>query len=101
MEPAHSSVYCDLDLQEVAMLQEFPKPPFPTSSSPCPGYDRRACAPRARPWGGELQGLGRLLGQEGDHHRRRQWHRPGSDPGLCAKGADVLISYLNEHEDAA
>ena len=45
-------------------------------------------------------GSGRLMGKKAVMHRRRQWHRPCRGDRLRPGGADVLIAYLDEHEDA-
>lgn len=81
------------------MHQHFPTPPFPNQHQPMPGTTRKMTP---RPDHGEqsYKGSGRLLGKKAVI--------TGADSGigravaiaLAREGADVLISYLNEHEDA-
>jgi NAD(P)-dependent dehydrogenase (short-subunit alcohol dehydrogenase family) len=44
--------------------------------------------------------FGAAGGQGGDHHRGRQRHRPRGGGALRARGADIAIAYLCEHDDA-
>jgi NAD(P)-dependent dehydrogenase (short-subunit alcohol dehydrogenase family) len=81
------------------MLQEFPKPPFPNQQQPMPGTTAKM-SPRPDHGEGSYKGSGRLLGKKAII--------TGADSGIgravtlayAREGADVLISYLNEHEDA-
>jgi len=47
--------------------------------------------------GGQLQGFRPSEGEGGHNHGRRQRHRPR---GCHREAPDILISYLNEHDDA-
>src|SRR5689334_2525389 len=77
----------------------YPKPPFPGQAQPMPGTTAQM---NPRPDHGEksYKGSGRLNG--------RKAVITGGDSGIgravaiafAREGADVLISYLNEHEDA-
>ncbi len=77
----------------------FPQPPFDTPHQPMPGLTRLM---NPRPDHGEdsYKGSGRLLD--------RKAIITGADSGIgravalafAREGADVLVSYLNEHEDA-
>jgi NAD(P)-dependent dehydrogenase (short-subunit alcohol dehydrogenase family) len=81
------------------MLQQFPTPPFPNQQQPMPG---RTQDMEPRPDHGEqsYKGSGRLLGKKAVI--------TGADSGIgravalafAREGADILISYLSEHEDA-
>ncbi|MBS7546028.1 SDR family oxidoreductase [Ancylobacter oerskovii] len=82
------------------MLDNRPEPPFPEQRQPMPG---RTEAMKPRPDHGEwtYRGSGRLLGKKAII--------TGADSGIgravaiayAREGADVLISYLEEDEDAA
>ncbi|MCS0494013.1 SDR family oxidoreductase [Ancylobacter sp. MQZ15Z-1] len=81
------------------MLERHPVPPFPDQQQPTPG---RTAAMSPRPDHGEesYKGSGRLAG--------RRAIITGADSGIgravalafAREGADVLIAYLDEHEDA-
>jgi NAD(P)-dependent dehydrogenase (short-subunit alcohol dehydrogenase family) len=81
-------------------MQNHPTPPFPAQQQPMPGS---TAAMDPRPDHGErsYRGSGRLAG--------RKAIITGADSGIgravaiafAREGADVLISYLNEHDDAA
>jgi NAD(P)-dependent dehydrogenase (short-subunit alcohol dehydrogenase family) len=81
------------------MTTEYPKPPFPSQKQAMPGLTD---AMRPRPDHGEssYRGSGRLENMKAVI--------TGGDSGIgravaiayAREGADVLISYLNEHEDA-
>src|SRR5215218_7539359 len=76
-----------------------PKPPYPTQSQPYPGRESEM---RPHPDYGEhsYRGSGRLVGKKA--------LITGGDSGIgravavafAREGADVLISYLNEEDDA-
>ena len=78
---------------------DYPKPPFPKQKQPMPGFTRKM---DPVPDHGEqsYQGSGRLAGKKAII--------TGGDSGIgravalafAREGADVLISYLSEHEDA-
>jgi NAD(P)-dependent dehydrogenase (short-subunit alcohol dehydrogenase family) len=78
---------------------EYPKPPFPKQKQPMPGLTRKM---EPVPDHGErsYKGSGRLVGKKAII--------TGGDSGIgravalafAREGADLLISYLNEHEDA-
>jgi NAD(P)-dependent dehydrogenase (short-subunit alcohol dehydrogenase family) len=78
----------------------FPKPPFPPQSQALPGSSRQM---QPQPDYGEdsYEGSGRLEG--------KKTVITGADSGIgravalafAREGADVLVSYLDEHEDAA
>ena len=80
-------------------MNQQPKPPFPRQQQPMPGHTDKM---RPKPDHGEesYRGSGKLAGKKAVI--------TGGDSGIgravaiaCAReGADVLISYLNEHEDA-
>ena len=79
--------------------KQGPKPPFDEPKQPPPGHSKDM---RQKPDHGEktYRGFGRLEG--------RKALITGADSGIgravalafAREGADVLISYLNEHEDA-
>jgi NAD(P)-dependent dehydrogenase (short-subunit alcohol dehydrogenase family) len=81
------------------MQREFPKPPYPTQKQPMPGL---ASKMNPRPDHGEssYEGSGKLKGLKAVI--------TGGDSGIgravaiayAREGADVLIAYLNETEDA-
>jgi NAD(P)-dependent dehydrogenase (short-subunit alcohol dehydrogenase family) len=81
------------------MRPEYPKPPFPAQKQPMPGLTNRM---EPRPDHGETsyQGSGRLAGLKAVI--------TGADSGIgravaiayAREGADLLISYLNEDQDA-
>ena len=78
---------------------DYPKPPFPKQKQPMPGFTRKM---DPVPDHGEqsYKGSGRLAGKKAII--------TGGDSGIgravaiafAREGADVLISYLSEHEDA-
>jgi NAD(P)-dependent dehydrogenase (short-subunit alcohol dehydrogenase family) len=80
-------------------MNEHPKPPFPQQSQPMPGH---TAAMDPTPDHGErsYRGSGRLAGKKAII--------TGADSGIgravaiafAREGADVLISYLDEHDDA-
>ncbi|WP_420135509.1 SDR family oxidoreductase [Rhodopseudomonas sp.] len=82
------------------MPPSYPKPPFPKQQQPMPGA---TAAMRPRPDHGEssYKGSGRLTGLKAVI--------TGGDSGIgravaiayAREGADVMISYLEEHDDAA
>jgi NAD(P)-dependent dehydrogenase (short-subunit alcohol dehydrogenase family) len=81
------------------MPQQYPEPPFPPQSQPMPGTTAKM---QPRPDHGETsyKGSGRLQGKKAVI--------TGGDSGIgravaiayAREGADVLIAYLNEHDDA-
>jgi NAD(P)-dependent dehydrogenase (short-subunit alcohol dehydrogenase family) len=81
------------------MPRDYPAPPFPEQSQPIPGHTRKMSPP---PDHGEQTylGSGRLAGKAAII--------TGGDSGIgravaiafAREGADVLIAYLNEEEDA-
>ncbi|MBV8696361.1 MAG: SDR family NAD(P)-dependent oxidoreductase, partial [Bradyrhizobium sp.] len=82
------------------MQNEFPKPPFPGQTQPMPGSTSKM---NPRPDHGETtyRGSGRLSGKKAII--------TGGDSGIgravaiayAREGADILIAYLNENEDAS
>jgi NAD(P)-dependent dehydrogenase (short-subunit alcohol dehydrogenase family) len=80
-------------------MLDHPKPPFPKQHQPMPGHTN---VMKPRPDHGEksYKGSGKLLG--------RKAVITGADSGIgravalayAREGADVLISYLDEHDDA-
>jgi NAD(P)-dependent dehydrogenase (short-subunit alcohol dehydrogenase family) len=60
----------------------------------------RADGARARSRRNDLQGSRSISREGGDHYRRRLGDRAGSRRCLRPRGADVLISYLSEDNDA-
>jgi NAD(P)-dependent dehydrogenase (short-subunit alcohol dehydrogenase family) len=85
--------------QEDAMLVDYPKPPFPSQQQPMPGSTAKM---NPRPDHGETsyKGSGRLKGMKAVI--------TGGDSGIgravaiayAREGADILISYLSENDDA-
>ncbi|MFB6452320.1 SDR family oxidoreductase [Bradyrhizobium tunisiense] len=81
-------------------MTDYPKPPYPSQQQPMPGSTR---AMKPRPDHGEesYEGSGRLAGKKA--------LITGGDSGIgravaiayAREGADIVISYLNEDEDAA
>ncbi len=81
-------------------MTDYPKPPYPPQTQPMPGSTR---AMNPRPDHGEksYKGAGRLAGKKAVI--------TGGDSGIgravaiayAREGADLVISYLNENEDAA
>lgn len=81
------------------MKRDWPKPPFPDQPQPMPG---KTAAMNPRPDHGEkiYKGSGRLSGKRAVV--------TGGDSGIgravalafAREGADVLVSYLDEHDDA-
>jgi len=77
----------------------YPQPPFPTTKQPMPG-DTKAMDPQPDHGEESYKGGGRLVGKAA--------LITGGDSGIgravalafAREGADVLISYLDEHEDA-
>jgi hypothetical protein len=80
-------------------VEQYPKPPFPDQNQQAPGTDKEM-APKADHGETSYKGSGKLTG--------RKAIITGGDSGIgravaiafAREGADVLISYLNEHEDA-
>src|SRR5213079_2890435 len=80
-------------------MPDYPKPTYPTQRQPMPGSTAKM---NPRPDHGEqsYRGSGRLAGKKAVI--------TGADSGIgravaiayAREGADVLIAYLNEHEDA-
>ena len=81
-------------------MEAFPKPPFPDQPQPMPG-STRAMDPKPDHGETSYKGSGRLEGKKAII--------TGGDSGIgravalafAREGADVLISYLDEEEDAA
>src|ERR671927_1723143 len=79
--------------------EEYPKPPFPDQDQQVPGTETEM-TPKADHGETSYKGSGKLTG--------RKAIITGGDSGIgravalafAREGADVLISYLNEHEDA-
>jgi NAD(P)-dependent dehydrogenase (short-subunit alcohol dehydrogenase family) len=81
------------------MLPDYPKPPYPSQKQPMPGWTAKM---HPRPDHGETSyiGSGKLKGMRAVI--------TGGDSGIgravaiayAREGADLLISYLSEHEDA-
>ena len=80
-------------------MQDYPKPPYPAQTQPMPGLTskmdpRPDHGERSYKGSGKLQGLKAVI--------------TGGDSGIgravaiafAREGADVLVAYLNEHEDA-
>jgi NAD(P)-dependent dehydrogenase (short-subunit alcohol dehydrogenase family) len=84
---------------DMTAVIDHPKPPFPKQRQPMPGVTRKM---KPVPDHGErsYRGAGRLAGKKAVI--------TGADSGIgravalafAREGADVLIAYLNEHEDA-
>lgn len=80
-------------------LEQYPKPPHPDQRQPVPGVEAEM-KPQADHGEESYKGSGKLAG--------RKAVITGGDSGIgravaiafAREGADVLISYLNEHEDA-
>jgi len=80
-------------------MTDYPKPPFPKQKQPMPGFTKKM---EPVPDHGErsYKGSGRLAGKKAII--------TGGDSGIgravalafAREGADLLISYLSEHEDA-
>src|SRR3984957_14948396 len=80
-------------------MQQYPKPPLPRQHQPMPG---RTDKMRPKPDHGEesYHGSGKLAGKKAVI--------TGADSGIgravaiayARAGADILIAYLNEHDDA-
>ena len=81
------------------MNTEFPRPPFPQQQQPMPGSSA-AMDPQPDYGEASYKGSGRLAG--------KKTVITGGDSGIgravalafAREGADVLVSYYNEHEDA-
>src|ERR1700733_1468636 len=81
------------------MTSQYPEPPFPAQTQPMPGATNKM---NPRPDHGEIsyKGSGKLNGKVAII--------TGADSGIgravaiafAREGADILISYYNEHEDA-
>jgi NAD(P)-dependent dehydrogenase (short-subunit alcohol dehydrogenase family) len=80
-------------------LEQYPKPPFPDQEQSIPGTEKDL-TPQADHGEESYKGSGKLTGMKAII--------TGGDSGIgravaiayAREGADVLISYLNEHEDA-
>lgn len=80
-------------------VEQYPKPPFPEQGQSIPGTEAQM-TPKADHGEKSYKGSGKLTG--------RKAIITGGDSGIgravaiafAREGADVLISYLNEHEDA-
>lgn len=80
-------------------LTEYPQPPQPAQQQPTPGYESEM-QPQVDHGENSYKGSGKLTG--------RKAVITGADSGIgravaiafAREGADVLIAYLNEHEDA-
>jgi hypothetical protein len=80
-------------------LEKYPKPPFPEQQQPIPGHEKDL-KPKADHGENSYKGSGKLTG--------RKAIITGGDSGIgravaiafAREGADVMISYLNEHDDA-
>ena len=79
--------------------REFPKPPFEAQTQPFPGHDTKM-TPKADHGEHTYRGAGKLAG--------RRALITGGDSGIgravaiafAREGADIAISYLDEHDDA-
>ncbi|RAW02001.1 SDR family oxidoreductase [Pseudochryseolinea flava] len=84
---------------DAATIKEYPKPPFENQKQPIPGYEK-SLRPKADHGETSYKGSGKLSGKVAII--------TGGDSGIgravaiayAREGADVVISYLNEHEDA-
>ncbi len=85
---------------EEQKLANYPTPPFDTPRQPIAGHDRRDVAGTG-PRRADLSRIWPTDRQESDYYRRRQWY-PGRAVAIAyaREGADVLIAYLDEDEDA-
>jgi NAD(P)-dependent dehydrogenase (short-subunit alcohol dehydrogenase family) len=80
-------------------LEQYPKPPFPEQQQQAPGTEAQL-TPKADHGETSYKGSGKLTGKKAII--------TGGDSGIgravalafAREGADVLISYLNEHDDA-
>src|SRR5687768_7887114 len=80
-------------------VKQYPQPPYPGQHQEIPGTDKEM-RPQADHGETSYKGSGKLTG--------RKAVITGGDSGIgravaiafAREGADVLISYLNEHEDA-
>lgn len=80
-------------------VEQYPKPPYPDQRQPIPGSEKEM-TPKADHGEKSYKGSGKLAG--------RKAIITGGDSGIgravaiafAREGADVLISYLSEHEDA-
>jgi hypothetical protein len=80
-------------------LTEYPQPPQPAQQQPVPGHETEM-QPKVDHGENSYKGCGKLTG--------RKAVITGADSGIgravaiafAREGADVLIAYLNEHEDA-
>src|SRR5689334_3422125 len=87
------------NLRQSVTVSMYPKPPYPEQRQPMPGTTSQM---KPRPDHGETsyKGAGRLNGKKAVI--------TGADSGIgravaiayAREGADVLIAYLNEHDDA-
>jgi len=83
----------------MSAMPDFPKPPFPPQQQPVPGSSKRM-DPEPDYGEASYKGSGRLQG--------KMAVITGGDSGIgravalayAREGADVLVGYLNEHEDA-
>jgi hypothetical protein len=80
-------------------MPEYPKPPYPNQKQPMPGTTARM-DPRPDHGESSYRGSGKLAGKKAVI--------TGADSGIgravalayAREGADILIAYLNEHDDA-
>jgi NAD(P)-dependent dehydrogenase (short-subunit alcohol dehydrogenase family) len=88
------------DFAERIMDEQFPKPPFPSQQQPMPGSSA-VMDPQPDYGENSYRGSGKLTGKKAII--------TGADSGIgravalafAREGADILISYYNEEEDAA
>src|SRR5258708_1725800 len=81
------------------MTSDYPRPPYPTQKQPMPGSSARM-DPRADHGETSYKGSGKLTGKKAVI--------TGGDSGIgravaiayAREGADILIAYLDEHDDA-